>query len=140
MAKLDRLDWAGGISFTAYGVHLGIRVSRAEALAQLQVHLPPGWKPAASPVVERLYSLIVGGPGPRPGMHRFHLLYGDTVQLARMRALDPALEALESDLHLYVAERARRRFFVHAGVVGWRGRAIVIPGRSFSGKTSLVAE
>ena len=28
---------------------------------------------------------------------------------------------------------------VHAGVVGWRGRAIVIPGRGLSGKTTLVA-
>ena len=35
--------------------------------------------------------------------------------------------------------RARRRLFVHAGVVGWRGRAIVIPGASLSGKSSLVA-
>ncbi|WP_157871812.1 hypothetical protein [Gloeothece verrucosa] len=31
------------------------------------------------------------------------------------------------------------KLFVHAGVVGWRGRAIVIPGRSFSGKTTLAA-
>ncbi len=28
---------------------------------------------------------------------------------------------------------------MHAGVVGWRGRAILIPGRSGTGKTSLVA-
>jgi hypothetical protein len=30
--------------------------------------------------------------------------------------------------------------FVHAGVVGWRGKAILIPGRSHTGKTTLVAE
>src|SRR5262249_38753244 len=42
-------------------------------------------------------------------------------------------------VQLYVAERSPRRVFVHAGVVGWRGRAIVIPGRSFSGKTTLTA-
>jgi hypothetical protein len=50
------------------------------------------------------------------------------------------LDIFETDLRLYVAESARRRVFVHAGVVGWRGRAILIPGRSFSGKTTLVAE
>jgi hypothetical protein len=55
-------------------------------------------------------------------------------------SFEPALEALESDLHRSVAERARRWCFVHAGVVGWRGRVIVIPGRSHSGKTTLVAE
>src|SRR5205085_10523469 len=49
------------------------------------------------------------------------------------------LEAFESDLQLYVAATARRRLFVHAGVVGWRGRAVVLPGRSFAGKTTLVA-
>jgi len=46
---------------------------------------------------------------------------------------------LESDLQRYVAEAAPRRLFVHAGVVGWRGRAIVLPGRTFTGKTTLVA-
>jgi len=40
---------------------------------------------------------------------------------------------------MYVAEMARRRVFVHAGAVGWLGKAIVVPGRSFSGKSSLVA-
>jgi len=35
---------------------------------------------------------------------------------------------------------APERVFVHAGVVGYRGVAILLPGRSFSGKTTLVAE
>ena len=35
---------------------------------------------------------------------------------------------------------SRRRLFVHAGVVEWGGKAIVIPGRSYSGKSSLVWE
>jgi hypothetical protein len=35
---------------------------------------------------------------------------------------------------------APRRVFVHAGVVAHRGRAIVIPGRTMSGKSTLVAE
>jgi hypothetical protein len=30
--------------------------------------------------------------------------------------------------------------FVHAGVVGWKGRAVMIPATSFKGKTTLVAE
>ena len=41
---------------------------------------------------------------------------------------------------MYVAEMARRRVFVHAGAVGWNGKAIIIPGRSYSGKTTLVRE
>jgi len=46
---------------------------------------------------------------------------------------------LESSLHTKVAENARGVLFVHAGAVAWRGRAIVVPGRSKTGKTSLVA-
>jgi len=57
----------------------------------------------------------------------------------RTTALEGLCEPLASDLQLYVAEAARRRVFVHAGAVGWCGRAIVLPGRSFSGKTTLVA-
>ena len=39
---------------------------------------------------------------------------------------------------LLVAERAPDHLFVHAGVVGWENRAIVMPGTSFAGKTTLV--
>jgi hypothetical protein len=54
-------------------------------------------------------------------------------------SLDTLFRVLEVQLELYVAETARHRIFVHAGVVGWHGRAIVLPGRTFSGKTTLVA-
>jgi len=43
-------------------------------------------------------------------------------------------------LRIVVAEHAQGAVFIHAGVVGWRGKAIVIPGNSFDGKTTLVAE
>lgn len=45
-----------------------------------------------------------------------------------------------SHLRLTVAEFAVGKVFLHAGVVGWKEKAIVIPGRSFSGKTTLIAE
>jgi len=38
----------------------------------------------------------------------------------------------------YIALWARRRVFVHAGVVAWQGRAVLIPGRTLSGKSWLV--
>lgn len=52
---------------------------------------------------------------------------------------ETVLGRLESALHTKVAENARGVLFIHAGVVAWRGRAIVVPGRSRTGKTSLVA-
>ncbi len=40
---------------------------------------------------------------------------------------------------MYIALHAHDHVFVHAGVVGVEDRAIVLPGRSFAGKTTLVA-
>lgn len=140
MAKLDRLGWAAGMTFTAYGVRAGVRVSDRAALDAVAGRLPPGWRHSASPSVTRLYSLISGAGGGGCRVRRFHLLYAGAKLLARALDAEAVFERLESDLQLYVAERSPRRVFVHAGVVGWRGRAIVIPGRSLSGKTTLVAE
>lgn len=138
MAKLDRLGWAAGISFRAYGLRIGIRTKSAEILKQVERRLPLGWKPAKSPVVDNLYSIVATGATDRPHVRRFNLLYKGIVRLARTMDLDEMLNELEIDLHSYVAAATRQRLFLHAGVVGWRGRAIVIPGKNFSGKTSLV--
>lgn len=139
MEKIDRLGWAAGFAFSAYGVRAGVRVSDAALVPSLFDLLPPGWKISRAASVERLYSLVAGGAYARAGGRRYSLLYGDAERLARTHDLTEALDALESDLKLYVAEGARRRVFVHAGVVGWRGAAILLPGRSFAGKTTLVA-
>ena len=60
---------------------------------------------------------------------------------ARRYALPPAtsLELFSRDVMLYVANSAPHRVFVHAGVVGWRGRALLLPGQSFAGKSTLTA-
>ncbi len=73
-------------------------------------------------------------------MRRLHMLYADSLRVARCAALDQLLEAFEADLHLYTATASPDLTFLHAGVVGWKGRAIVVPGSSFSGKTTLVRE
>lgn len=123
-------------------MRVGVRVNRAAALADVWPHLPPGLRPARNPLVDCLFSVIVGGASAtaRPGVRQLNLLYEDHVRMARTRDLDAVLDTLASRLRLFIAERARGRVFVHAGVVGWRGRAILVPGRSMAGKSTLVAE
>jgi hypothetical protein len=128
------------LAATAYGVRFGVRVSEPGALRLLTERLPPAWRLSSSPLVDRLYSLVVGGEGDRRGVRRLNLLYEGTALVTRSHDAEAVLERFESNAQLYVAERAPRHVFVHAGVVGWRGRAILIPGRSLSGKTTLVAE
>ena len=138
MERIDRLGWAAGRAFVSYGLRIGIRVSSPEIMDRIEGMLPPHTKPARGPRVGSLYSLIVSGTKGGSHTRRFNILYADSVELVRTKDTDLVLETLESDLQLYVAEQARRKVFVHAGVVGWRGRAIVIPGRTMSGKTTLV--
>ena len=51
----------------------------------------------------------------------------------------PILDSLVGDVELWLAEHARRFVFVHAAAVAVRGRAIVLPGRTRTGKTTLAA-
>jgi len=53
-------------------------------------------------------------------------------------SLQAAAGFVESWAQLTVATLAKELVFVHAGVVGWRGRALVIPGRSLTGKSTFV--
>ncbi|HEY4049215.1 MAG TPA: hypothetical protein VGM27_20330 [Acidobacteriaceae bacterium] len=138
-SKLDTLAWSAGLSFIAYGVRIGVRANRADVMARSVDYLPLGWKPSSSPIVEQVYSIICDDQsGPENGVC-FHL-YKDNQRLLLCGQESQLLECLEADVTLQVAESTRRRVFVHAGVVSWGGRAILIPGRTFSGKTTLVAE
>ena len=46
---------------------------------------------------------------------------------------------IESDAKMWVTARSPDAVFVHAGVVAWQGRALLLPGASLVGKTTLVA-
>ena len=65
--------------------------------------------------------------------------FADGGVLAVRTTVVEATETVLSDLELWVAERARNRVFVHAGCVAVEGNAILLPGRSMSGKSTLVA-
>ena len=138
MAKIDRLGWADGMSFTSYGVRLGVRVNDAAILKDVIALLPPGSKPASFVAVDHLYSIIGHHAEPGSKVRRLNLAYWNLLRLARAREFDDVLDGFESHVQLTVAEYAPHRVFVHAGVVGWKDRAILIPGLSHSGKTTLV--
>jgi hypothetical protein len=140
MAKIDRLGWADGMSFTAYGVRFGVRVNDAAILAKLVTRLPPGSKPSPVRRVHHLYSVTGFSNSANGRVKRFNLGYCNLLRFVRTRHFEDLLEQFESHVQLTVAEFAPRRVFVHAGVVAWNGKAILLPGLSFSGKSTMVAE
>jgi hypothetical protein len=135
--ELSHRDWVAGFSFQAYGVRVGVRVNDLQVIEKVLPHLPPGWT-ITHASVDRLYSLFVRRKINRKA-EKLHESYVDSERLAIFPKLNDLLHHFESNLQLYVADNAPRRVFVHAGVVGWKGKAILIPGHSYSGKTTLVA-
>jgi hypothetical protein len=140
MEKIDRLGWADGFTFSCFGVPIGIRANQRDFCQSLRSVLPPGHRPLSSSTVQRLYSLVVGGSHQERGVRHLNILYDGAQRLCRERELSPVLKILEAQIRRAVAEMAPRRVFVHAGVIEHRGRAIVIPGPSMSGKSTLVSE
>ena len=137
-ALLDQMEWPVRLSVTAYGVSIDVRTNDARMGEGLAGHLPPGSKTAEFLDAGRVYSLVVDqneGPG---GHH--NSVYVNGALLARCATLQATLRAFEADVQLYVAEMAPEHIFVHSGVVGYRGRGILLPGRSFAGKSTLVSE
>ena len=128
------------LSLTAYGVRIQIRVNEHTALENLVPYLPCGWKKSTPRGTVRVYTVFRGGNQLSPQESGVYSLYADNKCLCQTTRQDEIGHAFESDVTAYVAEHALRRVFIHAGVVVWRQQAILIPGRSFSGKSTLVAE
>lgn len=68
-----------------------------------------------------------------------HLVQNE-VELSRGRSRKKFFKFFDSVIRVAVGEYAVDRVFLHAGVVGWKGKAIIIPADSFKGKSTLVAE
>ena len=126
-------------SFSAFGVDFTISADAGDILQDLLEYLPPGWTRALSRCDGAEYSVTHHSQSVVAGQRKLGLAK-DGRELFRCDDHTEFLERFGSIVALHVADNSRKLVFIHAGVVGWGGRAIVIPGRSFSGKTTLVAE
>jgi hypothetical protein len=119
------------LAFEAYGARAVVEIDPPSLAARVTPLLPPQRVPCAP-----------GGDAPRFSIRtEGDLAYveRDGADLAPAVALDLALDVFDAQLRIHIASNARGWIFVHAGVVSVAGRAIVIPGASFTGKTTLVA-
>ena len=125
------------LRFQKYGVKIGIHSTNPGDLKQVYADLkkifPKNLEPAAESEIEYRFSIAAL----KTGNLEFRL-NGEKLFESESRTL--FFELAESRLRMTIAEFAVGKVFLHAGVVGWQGKAIIIPARSFAGKTTLVAE
>jgi len=137
---LNRLGWAEGVSFEAFGLRLGVRLSEPGFVDRVHQALPYGAGVTENCEVDHLFSVLVGAERRASQADgRICVVYSDATPVARVAGIDTAMDSLRSSLQMLVGEFARDRVFVHAGVVGWEGHAILVPGKSFVGKSRMVA-
>lgn len=120
------------IYLTAYGVKLDVEVTDDALLPKVEQILPPGWEPSSEFPEDGHFTL-------RGGTNGTYDVVIDGAPIATESPADVALHVLDSQLRTRIALLAQERIFIHAGVVSVGQRALLLPGRSFSGKTTLVA-
>lgn len=135
----DDAAWVAGVAFVCRGARIGVRTTEPGSVEAILHRLPPGARRTGCADVDELFSLQVGSAHGRRSEERYTRLYRGDAEVGRSLDRDLILEQLASWLERGVALHARRRLFVHAGVVAWRGAAILVPGASWSGKSTLVA-
>ena len=123
------------LAFTAFGVTLGVRSNDAELLSRAREALPPGFVPVKHDL--RQWFTLQRSLPEEFGAARHRLYNGESLVAEGIR-LSPLLESLEDELRLAVASQTATHVFVHAGVVRLPSGLVVMPGRSASGKTTLV--
>jgi len=104
---------------------------------------PDELAPAIEPLLPPGHVLADEGPGTHGvglsvdgGLHRLEV--DGAVTLTAPDAT-VAINGFDAQLRLLIALHARDHVFVHAGCVAIDGVALLLPGRSFSGKSSMVA-
>lgn len=133
------VSWTAKASIISYGVRIKISTNSQGLLKDSLACLTPRWEKTLTQSNDYTYYLSCNS-NPTDGSTSNHSysLQRDDLLLIQTSNKNTLLDVLKADSQLLIAENARRKIFVHAGVVGWRGQALVIPGRSFSGKSSFV--
>ncbi len=133
-SKIPKGDFKHHFNIESFGVKIGFSTNSAEALEavkeSVKIYLPDCFKEIDETDIEHNF-LFVWHASKRDTLYK----NGEKVMNRERR--ETSAESVASQIRLTVAEFAVGRVFIHAGVIAWKGKAVVLPGRSFRGKTSL---
>jgi hypothetical protein len=119
------------VAFEVYGTHVSVSVPRPELVPRVLELFPADATPCDPGPGDRQFVLEIGEDG------RYAVVLDGSV-LNPPQPLEGALGGLRRQLFFHSVDHARDRLVVSAGVVAHGGRAIVLPGPTRIGKTTLV--
>jgi hypothetical protein len=118
----------------SFGVKIAFSTNSGEALEAVKkavaVYLPNCFREIEETPTEHKFLFVWNKTGR-------DTLYKNGEMLFRREKRDSSVDSAASRIRLTVAEFAVGRVFIHAGVIAWKNKAVVMPGRSFRGKTAL---
>jgi hypothetical protein len=136
----ERENAVRDIYIESYGVKICFSVNNRDALEAVERILPVALPGDCYRLIEKTevghhFELILDPSRDDEGCN----LFRNGRQVPNDHSRLDVLRGFESQIRLTVAEHAVGKVFVHAGAVVWKGKAIIIPGNSFTGKTTLTA-
>ena len=131
----------GGASFaiSSFGATVGVHLCDAALLDSVLDRLPPGWVPSDLCLTDCDFAVEEVEEDGTSCHDDSHMLFEGEVLVRRPTTVTNVLDVLASRIEDRVAELAHPELFIHAGVVIWRGKAILLPAASYEGKSTLVA-
>ncbi len=125
------------LCFESYGVAVKVESNSPEILTEAESRIRRVMLDRIELKAENEAQLVVGLFLGSDGIYILskngeHVTQGDSKEIF--------LRYFESVIRIWIGEFATSWVFLHAGVVGWKGKGIVIPAHSYGGKTTLVTE
>jgi hypothetical protein len=131
---IKREEFKNHFYIESFGVRIGFSTNSAEALEAVrkavEIYLPDRFTEIPATRIEHDFWYL------RQKNER-DALYRNGTEVFSREPRRTSVEKAASRIRLTVAEFAARHVFIHAGVVAWKNRAVVLPGKSFRGKTAL---
>jgi hypothetical protein len=118
--------------FDAFGIQMRICTNAPDLMPRIESMIPLGWRRRPRSSAQNRLGLLDEGEG----WYSLYRYDGACIHDAPGR--EYALMALDDQIQSHLALEAPAFIFVHAGVVADGRCAIMMPGPSFAGKTTLV--
>jgi hypothetical protein len=120
------------LPFEAFGIEMRICTNSPELLARVEPMIPRSWRRRTRTAKQQRLGFLAED-------NDIYSIYNyDGICIHDAPGVEYALMMLDAQIHGHIALEAPEFIFVHAGVVADGNRAIVMPGGSFAGKTTLV--